>query len=335
MSIHPETRIPLTLLGGFLGSGKTTWLRHQLHAGEMAQSLVIVNEAADVPVDDMLLSRSSEIRMLAGGCACCDGKDRLIALLREVCDERVDENFTGAQHTHLVLETSGLADPGPIVDAIRTDPVLMHHILVREIVVVVDALHGIAYLKSEPLGRSQVETADQLIITKADAVDDAALRQLSATLNVINPGAKLSATVMGSEVTLPEAGDADAVHLPAFNSSGSGANPVISTSIRLAGGTDWTAFGLWLSALLHARGDDVVRVKGVMRTPSGRLLLQSVRKIVQSPEILPDSVTARKDENCIVFIGKGFKRRDLQMSLKRFAGLHCEGADVQDQREAT
>src|SRR5690606_23663230 len=85
-----DRRVPLTLLGGFLGSGKTTWLRHQLHHGEMAESLVIVNEAADVPVDDMLLFRSSEIRLLAGGCACCDGRERMIALLRQFCNQRVD-----------------------------------------------------------------------------------------------------------------------------------------------------------------------------------------------------------------------------------------------------
>lgn len=319
MSAYPESRTPLTLLGGFLGSGKTTWLRHQLHHGEMAGALVIVNEAADVPVDDMLLFKSSEMRVLAGGCACCAGKNRLIALLREFCDQRVDDRYEGVRHEHIVLETSGLADPGPIVDAIRTDTVLMHHIVVRDIIVAVDALHGIGYLKSEPLGRRQVETADHLIITKADAVGDDALRQLRATLEVMNPGARLSASAMGSEVALRDVDDATAVDLPAL--SGGDARPVISTSIRLARGTDWTAFGLWLSALLHARGDDLVRVKGVMRTPSGLLLLQSVRKVVQPPEILPDAVTGGKDENCIVFIGRGFRPQDLQISLQRFAGL--------------
>lgn len=326
MSADSESRIPLVLLAGFLGSGKTTWLRHQLHHGKMAEAMVVVNEAADVPVDDMLLFKSSEICVLVGGCACCEGKDRLIALLREFCDQRVDDRYEGTRHKHIVLETSGLADPGPIVDAIRTDPVLMHHIVVREIIVAVDALHGIGYLISEPLGRRQVETADRLIITKADAGGKDALRQLRATLEVINPGARLSASAMGSEVALPDVGDATAVDLPAV--SGGDARPVISTSIRLAQGTDWTAFGLWLSALLHARGDDLVRVKGVMRTPSGRLLLQSVRKVVQSPEILPDTVTAGKDENCIVFIGRGFGPRDLRMSLQRFAGLGLDEGNI-------
>lgn len=332
MSARSESRIPLTILGGFLGSGKTTWLRHQLHSGEMTEALVVVNEAADVPVDDMLLSKSSEIRLLAGGCACCEGKDRLIAMLRKFCDERVDEHYDGRRQDHIVLETSGLADPGPIVDAIRADLVLTHHLVVRQIIVAVDALHGLGYLRGEPLGRRQVETADRLIITKADAGDEDALRQLRATLKTLNPGAELSGSAMGSEVALPETGDAKGIDLS--QSADGDERPVISTSVKLAQGADWTAFGLWLSALLHARGDDLVRVKGVVRTPSGRLLLQSVRKVVQSPEILPDTVTEGKDENSIVFIGRGFRPRDLQVSLERFAGLTVEHVETSDQRTA-
>jgi G3E family GTPase len=82
---------------------------------------------------------------------------------------------------------------------------------------------------------------------------------------------------------------------------------------------DWSAFTLWLSALLHARGDDLVRVKGVIRTPAGRLLLQTVRKVVQSPEILPEQSDPGLD-NRIVFIGRGYRPADLDRSLHRFLG---------------
>ena len=83
---------------------------------------------------------------------------------------------------------------------------------------------------------------------------------------------------------------------------------------------DWTAFSVWLSALIHARGDDILRVKGVVRTPAGRLLLHSVRKIVQSPEILPDD-RPLGDDNGLVFIGRGFGTDQLARSLRHFAGL--------------
>lgn len=317
MGSDRDRRIPLMLLGGFLGSGKTTWLRHQLHIGALTDAIVIVNEAADVPVDDLLLFKSSRVRALAGGCACCHGRTELIELLRQLCDQKVSSRNQD-EFRQIVLETSGLADPGPIVEAIRTDPVLQHHIVVHEIIVAVDALHGLGYLRREPLGRRQVETADRLVVTKADASSRVELGRLAATLHRANPGAEINAAAMGSPVDLPDfsAIQAESITLEEVVDN----EPVISTVLKLDSSTDWTAFGIWLSALLHARGDDIIRVKGVVRTPSGRLLLQSVRRIVQSPEILPDHVGASEDDNSVVFIGKGFRPQDLHPSLRRFSG---------------
>ena len=129
------------MLGGYLGSGKTTWLRHQLHDGRFADAVVIVNEAAETPVDDALLGQCvASSTVLAGGCACCDdqGRARRAAphALRRAQPDRLRRASVSSS---IVLETSGLADPGPIVEAIRTDPVLVHHIVVSEIVVLVDA----------------------------------------------------------------------------------------------------------------------------------------------------------------------------------------------------
>lgn len=305
----------LTVLGGFLGSGKTTWLRHQLHHGRLADAFVIVNEAAETSVDDALLTRSAKIAVLAGGCACCTARDDLVKLLRRVCDMRVrgDEGRFG----EIVLETSGLADPGPIVAAIRADPVLVHHIVIGEIVVAVDAIYGLQHLREEPLGRSQVELADRLIVTKLDAAQPGNLARLLATLHALNPGASLSGAVKGSECALPEFVGVEAEPLEAA----AGGAPILATTVAIADDIDWTAFSVWLSALLHARGDDILRVKGVVRTPAGRLLLQSVRKIMQSPEILPDD----RDQpigadNSLVFIGRGFRSEDLSRSLRHFAG---------------
>lgn len=318
MTGEADRRIPLTILGGFLGSGKTTWIRHHLHHGEMADALLVVNEAADVPVDDMLLFRSSQVRVLAGGCACCENREGLIELLRAYCDELVAPGADANSRCGVVLETSGLADPGPIVDALRSDPVLTHHLVVRDIIVAVDAIHGLGYLRDEALGRRQVESADRLILTKADAVEGDDLAHLAATLAGLNPGAEITASAMGSPAPLPEW-----QHLspePIGQTSVGQGGPVISTTLDLEAEDDWTSFGVWLSALLHARGEDIVRVKGIVRTPSGRLLLQSVRRVVQSPEILPDHVGAGSDDNSLVFIGRGFRQQDLKRSLKRFTG---------------
>jgi G3E family GTPase len=315
-----ETRLRLTVLGGFLGSGKTTWLRHQLHSGRFRDAHVIVNEAAQTPVDDALLGRSSALTVLSGGCACCAGRADLIAALRRLCDERSRSLSSETRLERIVLETSGLADPGAIVEAIRGDPVLVHHIVVGEIVVAVDGLHGLSQLACEPLGRRQAEIADRLVVTKLDAAEPDTLARLVATLKRLNPGAAVGGAINGSEAPPPQDAGAEPADLPDL--SGERAAPIFATRLKLDETVDWTAFGVWLSALLHARGDQVMRVKGVVRTPAGRLLLQSVRKIVQSPEILPgrDDDSSR-DDDTIVVIGRGYEAEDLRRSLNYFAGV--------------
>ena len=323
----PDGRMRLIILGGCLGSGKTTWLRHQLHAKQFSDAFVIVNEAAETPVDDALLARAAGLEVIAGGCVCCSAQADLIAVLRRLCDQRSQTLSTGQRMNQIVLETSGLADPGPIVAAILADPVLVYHILVTEIVVTVDALHALAQLRTEPLGRRQIETADRLVLTKVDAVEPAALGRLVATLRQINPGAALSAAEKGEATDLPEMVQAVPEDLPDLTGAPQKA-PIFPTPLRIGDGIDWTAFSVWLSALLHARGDDVVRVKGVVRTPAGRLLLQTVRRVVQAPEILPETATGdRREDDIVIVIGRGYRAEDLRRSLRHFAGLPAPGKD--------
>jgi len=207
-----------------------------------------------------------------------------------------------------------------VVEAIRSDPVLVHHIVVSEIVVAVDAVHGLDQLRSEPLGRRQVEVADRLVVTKIDEAADAALGKLSATLRELNPGADISGAVRGSAQPLPDFAAATAEALPALGGLAAAGPRIFATKLIIDESVDWTAFSVWLSALLHARGDDVMRVKGVVRTPAGRLLLQSVRRIVPSPEILPESDDADgREDNAVVVIGRGYEAQDLSRSLRYFA----------------
>lgn len=313
-----DNRRRLTIVGGFLGSGKTTWLRHQLHHGAFGRAIVIVNEAAETSVDDVLLQQAARVEVVAGGCACCEALPELLSLLRRLADERTRTGDEEGAPAQLVLETSGLADPGPIVDAIRSDPMLAYHVVVSEIVVTVDGLYGLRHLREEPLGRRQVELADRIVIAKADAAEPEALRRLAATLAAINPGAVVSGAAKGEPVALPDHSGIEPEPLAAPAISGP---PIRALKIELGDGTDWPAFSVWLSALLHARGDDILRVKGVVETPAGRLLLQSVRKTMQSPEILPPRADyPAGEDNSLVFIGRGFTASQLERSLRHFAG---------------
>ena len=128
----------------------------------------------------------------------------------------------------------------------------------------------------------------------------------------------MEATARGSEIALPDLPPAIAEELPDL--VGAPSAPIFPIRIELGEDIDWTAFTVWLSALLYARGDDVMRAKGVVRTPAGRLLLQSVRKVVQRPEILPPQPD--REDDTIVLIGRGYTEQQIRASLDYFV---CAG----------
>jgi len=315
MIAPPEDgRLRLTILGGYLGSGKTTWLRHQLYEGAFGKAHILINEAAETPVDDTLLaSQSAGVTMLSGGCACCTGKDDLVIALQALCDAHSRHKSEDRQTAQIVLETSGLADPAAILDAIQQDSVLVHHIRVAEIIVLVDAMNAEEQLRTEHLGRAQIEAADRIILTKVDTVPDAGLATVVATVRHLNPAARIEAAVKGEPFALPDLPAVPPYDLPRISDGG---EPIQPTKIDIPDDVDWATFSIWLSALIYARGDDLVRVKGVFDTPAGPLLLQAVRKSVQPPELLPPEAAQR--QNQIVFIGRGYKGDDLRRSLDYF-----------------
>lgn len=312
MSAVPQNRIRLLVLSGFLGSGKTTWLRHQLHGGRLRNRTVIVNEAAPAPVDDALLADLARVTVIHGGCVCCSEREAFLRVLRAHCDQ--DEP------PDIVLETSGLAEPAAIVEAIRTDPLLVHRIRVEEVMVTVDAETALARLKADALVRAQIATADVLVITKLDALRSQEAARLAATLNVLNPGARIMGAVKGEEVALPEYAHVAGEDLPALRDLPAAA-PVVAVDIEIDPAIGWEVFSVWLSALLHARGDELFRVKGVVRTPNGRVLLQCVQRSVLPPEILPEVAAAdRSFDNRLAFIGRRFDAGRLKRSLEAFCG---------------
>lgn len=313
-----EGRLRLTILGGFLGSGKTTWLRHQLYEKSFGAVHVIVNEAADAPVDDALLRAADKMTLLAGACVCCDGQQDLKRVLLKLCDDRSSVSRSSSRLENIVLETSGLADPAAILSLIQGQPILVRQIVVAEIIVIVDAQGALEQMQQETLSRKQIEAADRLILTKTDLADRHDTDRLRATLRAIAPGATQSAALFGSVIKLNDtAPDIQPVALTELTAQNR--DPIQASKLDLGDRPDWTAFTVWLSALLYARGDQIVRVKGVVRTPAGRLLLQTVRRSVQSPEILPDTDVPVDTDNTIAVIGRGFTQAQLTLSLAQFS----------------
>ena len=200
---EPEGRLRLTILGGFLGSGKTTWLRHHLFEQGFGRVHVIVNEAAEAPVDDALLQGADQMTLLAGACVCCAGREALQRTLLDLVDARSRCSDPAKRLENIVLETSGLADPGAILTLIQDHPILVRQIVVAETIVIVDALNAIEQMRQEALSRKQIEAADRLILTKTDLAAPTLVAQLRATLHSLAPGAAQSAASFGNEIALP------------------------------------------------------------------------------------------------------------------------------------
>jgi G3E family GTPase len=186
---------PVTILTGFLGSGKTTLLNRALRDPAMAKTAVVINEFGEVPLDHVLAAQSDDtIMVLENGCLCCTVFGDLVTTLNNLYHQREDGKIP--RFDHVVIETSGLADPSPLIQAFLSDPTLAGLYRIGAVVATVDAVNGPGTLDQHVESVRQVALADHILITKLDllALDraGAAEAELTARLHRLNPAAKIS-----------------------------------------------------------------------------------------------------------------------------------------------
>lgn len=324
MNAEGDVRIPLTVVTGFLGSGKTTLIRMMLTDPAFANAAVIVNEFGEAGIDHHLFFQTDErITLLRDGCACCARREDLAVALHSLVRRR--DRGELPSFDAVLLETSGLADPAPILHTVVADPVLGRRYRVERVITTLDAVAGAGNLDVYPEAVRQVTAADELVITKCDLAPATASDRLVSRVSSLNPSASVHFATHGvtplptlvqsripspARKLQPTAAEATLIH----RSPGGISSLCLEFDLPL----DWRMLGLWLTMLLHCHGERVLRVKGLLDVgEAGPLLLEGVQHVVHAPRHMPQwPAGARRSQ--LVFILRDLDPEQLRTSLETF-----------------
>jgi G3E family GTPase len=310
-------RLPVTAVTGFLGSGKTTLIKALLDKPEGAGTAVIVNEYGEIGIDHALLRSSSDVTVLLGnGCLCCNVRTDLQQTLRELFADRARGAVPSFER--VVIETSGLADPGPVLQTFATDRGLAREFHLQALICVVDAVTGMANLEEMPEARRQAALADRVVVSKSDLAEPGAAERLVGQIAALNP----------APVGIARHGEIEPAFLLdealaarcSFELNGGGhSHGLASFSLVFDEPLSWPAFEQAMAVLAALRGSDLLRVKGLVAVAEcrGPVVVHFVQHLAHPPielEEWPDEDRRSR----LVFITRGLARMAVE---QLFAGV--------------
>jgi G3E family GTPase len=347
--------LPLTLVTGFLGSGKSTLLADVLRGDAARDTAVLVNEFGDVGLDHLLIGEvDARTVLLDNGCVCCSIRGELKDALATLFSQRARGEVP--PFTRVVLETTGLATPAPIVATLLADPVIRSHYALNATITVVDAVNADEQHARHPEWLAQVTAADRLLISKPDLVDETRLTELAASLAALNPAAEI---LIRGDVSSAKGIDrhtgralldmlfASASSIDLIGRLGraqrlanedmatngrlahrgerysTGAASIQSFCMRIDAPIDWQVFTIWFTMLLNRHGDKILRVKGLLSIAGSDqpAVLHAVQHLVHPVLHLDAWPSASSDpgrRSQLVFITEGLSRDAIETSYARF-----------------
>jgi G3E family GTPase len=325
---------PVTVLTGFLGAGKTTLLNHLLRQPALAGTAVLVNEFGEIGLDHLLVEKiDADTVLLNAGCLCCTVRGDLARALRTMLPRaRRDEV------SRVVIETTGLADPAPILATLIGDPVAASAYRLDGVVTVVDAVHGDGQLDRQPEAVRQVAVADRLVLTKTDLADPGPLRARLAHLNpgapvleaafgVLDPADVLAAGPFDPATKHPDVKawlDAEAFaaaeHDHHHDRNRHDAH-IAAFCITLDEPLHWQAIGTWLEVLLATQGERLLRVKGILNLQGQDrpVAIHGVQHLMHPPTLLAAWPPGDPRTSRLVFITRDLPRAAIEDGLRAFA----------------
>jgi G3E family GTPase len=329
--------VPVTILTGFLGSGKTTVLNYLLRQPSLADTVVIVNEFGAVGLDHLLIEQAIEDAvLLKNGCICCTVRGDIADTLDVLWQRR--EAGELPPFRRIAIETTGLADPAPVAHALLVEPGARYACRLDGIVTTVDALHGAMQLAGQPEARQQVAMADRILLTKTDLASAAQITRTQASIGALNPTAPLRHVVGGvvhSSDVFDLGPDAARLeqwlrpleanphhghhHLPFRHGDAIG-----SVVLRHDAPIAWPALQRWLESVLSLCGDSVLRLKGIvwLQGEPRPIVLQGVHHVLHPPVYLERPVQP-EGATRIVLITRGLPAKGLRASFATALAGHA------------